>query len=595
MSLKVWLPLNGDLKNNGLSNVTVTNNGATVDNNGKIGKCYSFDGTDDYMFVSPSFLSNSSTEWSYCCWMKLRSKQYGCLFCDRTTTSASGLAIFYYGSQWLVDDGTRWQFNARITLNVDTWYHVAVVVKKGVGKYLYVNGKLDSSTTATGTPTIINTARFSIGASMNSATTVNANYFSGYLNDVRIYDHALSVNEVKEISKGLICHYKLDGFNSGVNSNMLLNTPKSYTPTSYLGYQLNFTENLIANETYTLQLWDVEVSHSAKTGSALGIWVYWGGGSTGLFSFTSANSELVNGKADYLVKTFTITSGQASGSGANNAWFNMYNSVGYVAGTLNMKIGKWKLEKGSIATPYCRTASEMGIDTTKIIDSSGYNYHGEIWRYNSLGNIEVYSNTPRNSLSTYVNSENNTTNTASGTIYIYGHCELTSPKNLTVSFWCKPIAGYNNTVDQGQFCLTNISMGSNAGSDYTTSAMNHRDSIIDFSNGTTTYHKTIPIPFTANEWHHYAISYDGRYMKVFKDGVQTATSDMGSEQTLCSIKGAILGFSKAGGVWRSNKSYYSDFRLYTTTLSADDILELYQVGAKIDKSGNMYGYELKED
>jgi len=37
MALQVWLPLNGNLNNQGLSNVTVTNNGATVDNNGKIG------------------------------------------------------------------------------------------------------------------------------------------------------------------------------------------------------------------------------------------------------------------------------------------------------------------------------------------------------------------------------------------------------------------------------------------------------------------------------------------------------------------------------------------------------------------------------
>ena len=45
MSLRVWLPLNGNLNNYGISDITVTNNGATVDNNGKIGKCYKFDGT----------------------------------------------------------------------------------------------------------------------------------------------------------------------------------------------------------------------------------------------------------------------------------------------------------------------------------------------------------------------------------------------------------------------------------------------------------------------------------------------------------------------------------------------------------------------
>jgi len=42
MALQVWLPLNGNIKNQGLSNITVTNNGATVNDNGKIGKCYSF-------------------------------------------------------------------------------------------------------------------------------------------------------------------------------------------------------------------------------------------------------------------------------------------------------------------------------------------------------------------------------------------------------------------------------------------------------------------------------------------------------------------------------------------------------------------------
>ena len=41
MSLRIWLPLNGDLKNNGTYNLNFTNVNATIDNNGKIGKCYS--------------------------------------------------------------------------------------------------------------------------------------------------------------------------------------------------------------------------------------------------------------------------------------------------------------------------------------------------------------------------------------------------------------------------------------------------------------------------------------------------------------------------------------------------------------------------
>ena len=45
MGLKLWLPLNGNLENKGASIATITNNGTTVDNSGKIGQCYSFNNT----------------------------------------------------------------------------------------------------------------------------------------------------------------------------------------------------------------------------------------------------------------------------------------------------------------------------------------------------------------------------------------------------------------------------------------------------------------------------------------------------------------------------------------------------------------------
>ena len=43
MSLRVWLPLNGSLDNQGLDEITPVLTGAVaVDNEGKIGKCYKF-------------------------------------------------------------------------------------------------------------------------------------------------------------------------------------------------------------------------------------------------------------------------------------------------------------------------------------------------------------------------------------------------------------------------------------------------------------------------------------------------------------------------------------------------------------------------
>lgn len=136
-----------------------------------------------------------------------------------------------------------------------------------------------------------------------------------------------------------------------VGENLLKYIPKSHHSTDYNAYQFNMIKNLEANKTYTIQLWDVDVSHSEKTEAQTSVSVYWGGGSVSLFNWAGA-TYFTNGHADYLYKTFTVTSAQATGSGSANAWLNIYNSPGYKAGTLNLSIGQWKLEEGSVPTPW---------------------------------------------------------------------------------------------------------------------------------------------------------------------------------------------------------------------------------------------------
>ena len=64
--------------------------------------------------------------------------------------------------------------------------------------------------------------------------------------------------------------------------------------------------------------------------------------------------------------------------------------------------------------------------------------------------------------------------------------------------------------------------------------------------------------------------------------------------------GTILSGNYFIGAWRSSgeqnfKGKISDFRLYSNVLSASDIEELYNTSASIDKNGNMYAYEFKEE
>ena len=71
MSLQVWLPLRGDLTNNGLSDVTIENNGAVVNEYGKTGSCYSFGSSKSYLkFNNMDFIHNF-TECSVSLWLQI--------------------------------------------------------------------------------------------------------------------------------------------------------------------------------------------------------------------------------------------------------------------------------------------------------------------------------------------------------------------------------------------------------------------------------------------------------------------------------------------------------------------------------------------
>lgn len=75
-----------------------------------------------------------------------------------------------------------------------------------------------------------------------------------------------------------------DNFSKWGGENLLLNIPKAHVSANYLGYQLNLTENLVAGETYTVQLWDVDIYHSGKTAAQHNLCIYWGGGSIQLIN-----------------------------------------------------------------------------------------------------------------------------------------------------------------------------------------------------------------------------------------------------------------------------------------------------------------------
>ena len=212
MSLRVWLPLNGTLDNQGLDDVVVTNNGATVDNSGKIGKCYNFNGNNSYISLSGdilySIIKGGSQPFSIAMWVYHADNSRAILFGDYgldgkidfniELTAAHEVRFYWSNNPSKVASST--------TMTQNTWNHL-VIIYDGTKIVFYKNGLKTSDiyNNKLGVKTKIS-GDYYLGRDSRTGTTA----LNGKINDVRIYDHALSPFEVKQISQGLILHYPLN-------------------------------------------------------------------------------------------------------------------------------------------------------------------------------------------------------------------------------------------------------------------------------------------------------------------------------------------------------------------------------------------------
>jgi len=91
--------------------------------------------------------------------------------------------------------------------NADEFYHLVYVYYRDEGKIeLYANGVLLK--TETGLDMLVGENFLEIGS---WATNYQDYGDEITVDDVRIYDHALSKGEIKELAQGLTAHFKFDG------------------------------------------------------------------------------------------------------------------------------------------------------------------------------------------------------------------------------------------------------------------------------------------------------------------------------------------------------------------------------------------------
>ncbi len=174
----------GNRRNGTLQNMAHPATASSGWTNGKFGKGINFDGTNDNVSFSGLTLGTTNT---ISMWIK---PQTGADYQGMISDASGFNGLFYRDTTGLVDfyySGADHHNNTSIQKNV--WTHVVVVNNAGSVTF-YVNGVSDgTSGSAPGyTPVNIGTAE----------PTTNED-FTGSIDEVRIYNRALSVNEVRNL------------------------------------------------------------------------------------------------------------------------------------------------------------------------------------------------------------------------------------------------------------------------------------------------------------------------------------------------------------------------------------------------------------
>lgn len=153
---------------------------------GKRGKALSFDGNDDRVDLGSGI--NITTQGSFCLWYNLNSTADSYA---EILTKESGTTQFTIGRYAATDrlyfyDGTNTDTTA-LGYGYNQWVHLCVVINSGALQY-YLNGvAADTGTTVNPLNTL--SANTSIGIN-------NGQNFKGLIDDVRIYNRALSAADV---------------------------------------------------------------------------------------------------------------------------------------------------------------------------------------------------------------------------------------------------------------------------------------------------------------------------------------------------------------------------------------------------------------
>jgi len=204
-----------------------------------------FDGTDDYL-TAASIVTPNALQGTISAWVKSQTTSFGPIF--NISSNTAGHTGYWTGLQFSAGSPGKLEFGHRpnngdyilytssSTYNDGEWYHVAVT-SNGSSYKIFIDGAEDTLATTSGQNTsnvdggwigdmaVKNSCN--IGAQRRNADAAsNTAYFNGNIDELAIWDSALTADQITNIYKG-----ESNGGSGGTNGtpgNLISFSPKAW-------------------------------------------------------------------------------------------------------------------------------------------------------------------------------------------------------------------------------------------------------------------------------------------------------------------------------------------------------------------------------
>ena len=618
--LVAYYPFNGSSDDESGNNNNGTENGVTLttDRFGNGNSAYSFDGVDDYITASFTEKPISGT---ISVWIRHNSPTGlahlvdGSESCGRFTFSLSESKPYQSMQYNSCVDLDEHSLNSSTTIPENNWSFLTFIWGTS-GRQIYINGLLTDSNNYTGTSS--SSGNLVFGRKLNPISS----YYNGIIDDIRIYNRALSESEIQQLdtldrtaptSNGFTINSNADYTDSEAVT-LNLDATDDTAVASYYASEINTTPaaddnnwvDVTADVTYS-----GNVSYALQGGEGENTVYVWFKDAAG--NVSSVNSDVIILDTTAPTSTSTLINNDDASTDSININLSLLASdsngiVSYLASNAN-------------AVPAANDAGWVSINSTTnysatvphTLESSNGDKTVYIWFKDEAGNIstvdsdtitlDTSSTIPTDGLVAYypfngnandesANSNNGTVNGATLTtdrdgnansaysfdgvddkIDIPHHDSLNLDANFSISVWINASAW--GTLGYARVLAKQGTAGDGAG--YSLKLNNNVDSAIKSAN--ISIQDNSGVYYTVrgqdncidlNNYHHLVATYDGSTMTLYSDTVKVA-EEIPNQEVGLNTHPLTIGYYPT----RPYSGVIDDIRIYNRALTASEITALY--------------------